>query len=469
VLRVSVAAEKAGVPSASIVTSSFMPLAGAISKSLGVEAPAIAEYAGVPMIDTDEELRRKVISNLLPQILNALGGEREKITTNQLVAEPSPADIVFRGSLQQVQDHFDDRLWSDGLPVVPPTIQRVEEFLSYTERAPHEVIGICLPEYREATPWNIAVNGVMAGCRPEYMPVLIAVVEAITDPAFYLEDGGVTPGWEPLITISGSIIKDLDFNYKEGVMRVGRKANTSIGRFVRLYMRNVPGQRIPPGTTDKATIGISFNVVLAENEDAATDMHWPTYGMDRGFARGENAVTVQSVVSVSQPVYTGGREARNHVQIMSEAHGPMFAYWAFTGMRHNSWYPLIVMSPSVAQAIAGDGWSKDDVRNYLYEHTKVKAGLAQKFARNAAVNDFDFKDLVDRGVISAKYHESADPERLVPVFFKAEWISIVVAGDPGRNQSRSYMQNHRHGVPVSKRISLPANWHERLRRRKQAN
>ena len=199
-----------------------MPLAGAISKSLGVEAPAIAEYAGVPMIDTDEELRGKVISNLLPQILNALGGEREKINTNQLVAEPSPADIVFRGSLQQVQDHFDDRLWSDGLPVVPPTIQRVEEFLSYTERAPHEVIGICLPEYREATPWNIAVNGVMAGCRPEYMPVLIAVVEAITDPAFYLEDGGVTPGWEPLITISGSIIKDLDFNYKEGVMRGGR-------------------------------------------------------------------------------------------------------------------------------------------------------------------------------------------------------------------------------------------------------
>ena len=95
----------------------------------------------------------------------------------------------------------------------------------------------------------------MAGCRPEYMPVLVAAVEAMCDPRFRIEDAGSTPGWEPLVIVSGPIIKELDLHSGQGVMRVGRQANTSIGRFVRLYLRNVCGYRIPPGAGDKGSIG----------------------------------------------------------------------------------------------------------------------------------------------------------------------------------------------------------------------
>src|SRR5690606_28807769 len=119
--------------------------------------------------------------------------------------EPGPREIVFRGDLEEVNDHFYRAGWSDGLPIVPPTIDRVERFLRYTDRAPDEVIGVCPPENREATIWNTAVTGVMAGCRPEYMPVLIAIVEAITQPEFRLQDAGSTPGWEPVVTVSGEI------------------------------------------------------------------------------------------------------------------------------------------------------------------------------------------------------------------------------------------------------------------------
>src|SRR5213595_534129 len=87
----------------------------------------------------------------------------------------------------------------------------------------------------------------MAGCRPEYMPVLVAIVEAIAEPVFRVEDAGSTPGWEPLVIVSGPIAGALDLNHGQGVMRVGRQANTTLGRFLRLYLRNVAGLRIPPG------------------------------------------------------------------------------------------------------------------------------------------------------------------------------------------------------------------------------
>ncbi len=438
-----------------------------MAKGLGASDVAIAEYPGVPMIDTSEQLREKVVNHLLPEILKGWGERSQVAETPEPAPEPQASDIVYRGTLQEVQDHFDNQLWTDGLPVIPPTVQAVEAFLEFSDRSPGEVLGICLPEYREATIWNIAVNGVMAGCRPEYMPVLIAVVEAVLDPDFWLEDAGATPGWEPLIILNGPVIRDLDFNHAAGVMRVGRRANTSIGRFLRLYMRNVAGQRIPPGATDKGSIGFTFNVVLPENEDAVTEMGWPPFSVDRGFKSGDNIVTLQSCVNVSQPTYTGGRSALNHVQIIAEVIGEANAYWSHCGILHRHNYPLFVLGPSVAKVIAEDGWSKDDIRNYLYENVRIPASRVEKYARNGHFADYDLKDLVARGILPAEYHESDDPERLVRVFIKPEWINIVVAGDPGRNQSKGYIQNHRQGMPVSRQITLPAQWKELLARSRQ--
>ena len=126
-----------------------------------------------------------------------------------------------------------------------------------------------------------------------------------------------------------------------------------------------------------------------------------------------------------------------------------------------------MLGPSVAKVIAEDGWSKDDIRNYLYENVRIPASRVEKYARNGHFADYDLKDLVARGILPAEYHESDDPERLVRVFIKPEWINIVVAGDPGRNQSKGYIQNHRQGMPVSRQITLPAQWKELLARSRQ--
>ena len=462
------AAEKAGIPSVTVVATSFMAQARAFAKGLGVSNPPIAEYPGVPMIDTDEQLRDKTQSHILPQVLD--GWFNRTSQSGPSNAEPSPRDIVFRGTLDEVQDYFDEQLWSDGLPVMPPTIASVEKFLRFTPRSPDEVIGICHPEARQATIWNIAVNGVMAGCRPEYMPVLIAIVEAMVDPIFKCELAGTTPGWEPLVIINGPIIKELAFNSGSGVMRIGRRANTSIGRFVRLYLRNLPGLRIPAagaglGGSDKASIGMTFNVVLAENEDAVADIGWEPFSVDRGYAKGENVVTVQSCMSMTQPAFTAGKDALEHMKIICDVIGRPLQYRSWGYIRDRTAYPVIVMSPSVAKAIADDGWSKMDIKKYFYDHVLIPVALAEKYAQHNGLNTYTIRDYVERGLTPPEYCESDDPNRLVRALVAPEMIGVVIAGDPGRNQTRGYPQNSKIGIPVSKKIQTPANWQALLKER----
>lgn len=460
----SMAAEGIGIPSVSIIATGFLNQAKIFARGLVKDTPPLAEYPGVPMVDSEETLRQKVVEQITPAAIAGLckrGGD-----TDNAGNEPERSDIVFSGSLDEVEEYFYQQEWSDGLPIIPPTRARVERFLEFTDRSPEDVIGTCYPEARAATVWNVAVNGVMAGCRPEYMPVLLAIIEAMLDPVFKMELGGTTPGWEPLVIINGPIIKELDFNYGSGVMRVGRQANTSIGRFVRLYMRNVSGLRIHAtggegGGTDKSTIGMSFNVVLAENEDAVASIGWQPFSVDQGFQRGENVVTVQSCMSMTQPCYTGGEKAIDHMKIILDVIGRPLEYRSWGYIRDRTAYPAIVMSPSVAKAFADDGWSKLDIKTYLYDNVMIKAGLAEHYAHANGVNHYSIKDYVERGLTPPEYYESDDPDRLVRCLVEPEQIGLVVSGDPGRNQSRGYPQNSKIGIPVSKRIELPGNWSRR--------
>ena len=223
--------------------------------------------------------------------------------------------------------------WTDGLPIIPATPEAVQQFVAASGRQAGDLVALLPPRKGRATVEVIAVNAIMAGCRPEYMPVLIAVIEAMCDPVFRIEDCGSTPGWEPVVIVNGTIVKELDFNYGQGVMRVGRQANTSIGRFVRLFLRNICGYRISPGDGDKGSIGYSFNVALAENEDWARDIGWPTFGMDLGFKHDENVVTVQSVVCISPPTYSSGSAAAGHLQQFVDVIGRTFSYWAYSGLK----------------------------------------------------------------------------------------------------------------------------------------
>ncbi len=153
------------------------------------------------------------------------------------------------------------------------------------------MLGVLPPASRQATVWNVAVNGAMAGCRPEYMPLMLAIVEAVCDPEFKVEDAGSTPGWEPLIVVNGPIVRELELHHGQGVMRVGKRANTSLGRFLRLVLRNLAGFHHAPEGADKGSIAHSFLVALPENEGAVADIGWQPYSVDRGFRAGDKSST----------------------------------------------------------------------------------------------------------------------------------------------------------------------------------
>jgi hypothetical protein len=296
------------------------------------------------------------------------------------------------------------------------------------------------------------------------MPVLIAIVEAMAEPNFYARDFGATPGLEPLIVINGPIVKQLDVNYGTAVMRVGRQANTSIGRFARMFLRNIVGLRFSPDEGDKASIGVGMNVAIGENEDAVTQVGWPSHAEGFGFERGENVVTVQSMMASTIPIYTAGATAKEHLDTLVEIFGGMCAGWAHTGIKKRKNFPLLIMSPGVAKIIAEDGLSKRDVQQYIFDNTKISVRTLSRHAWELGYTSYDLKQLHDEGMVSDAYVESDDPDRLVPVFVAPEGIGIVLSGDPGRNQSRGYVQNQSHGYPTAKRIELPADWEQRLGR-----
>lgn len=455
VIRASMVAERAGVPSATIVATAFLRQAAAIAKGEGMADLGVSEFPGVIMTQGEEELRRNTAEALVPHIVEQL---TKQITAPVEVVEPEPRSVVFSGSFDEVNEYFLENQWTDGLPIVPPTVDRVEAFLCFTKRDPGEVLGVIQPENREATIWSVAVNGVMSGCRPEYMPILIAIVEAMAEPNFYARDFGATPGLEPLIVINGPIVKELNFNYRTAVMRVGNQANTSIGRFARMFLRNLVGLRFSADETDKASIGVGMNVVLAENEEAVTEVGWPSHAEGFGFSREDNVVTVQSMMAASIPIYTAGESAQEHLDRLVEIFGGMCAGWAHTGIKKRKNFPLLIMSPGVAKIIARSGMTKRDVQQYLFDHTKIKVSTLYRHAWELGYTSYDLRQLHDEGMVSDAYVESDDPERLVPVFVTPEGIGVVLSGDPGRNQSKGYVQNQSHGYPTAKKIDLPDDW-----------
>ena len=458
-VRVAALVEKLGIPTTSIIASGFLKQAELVANGLGVPL-AVGEYPGHPTVDSKDELKRKVEGVLAPDLLKGLTGERPVMADAK--GEPAPGDVVFSGTFNQVQEYFYRQLWTDGLPIVPPSRERVASFLAYTDREPEEVLRTVPQEGREVTIHSIATNGVMAGCRPEYMPVLIAVIEAMCDPEFRIGDCGSTPGWEPMVIVNGPIVNELDFNCGQGVMRFGRQANTSIGRFVRLYLRNICGYRIPPGAGDKGSIGQSIIVALAEDEDSARAIGWPTYAEERGFAPGENVVTVQSVVCITPAIYSAGDHAVDHVQEWAEVMGQAFTSWVHTDFRAGVGNSLIVAGPLIARVVARE-WSKDRVRRYIYEQVKMTAERATHYSHMLGVPTFSLEQLVQDGILPPEYAASSDPQRLINVFIKPEAIQILVAGDPARNQSRGYMTNHSQGPPTSRRVKLPRDWARRLK------
>jgi hypothetical protein len=458
VLRASAAAEEAGVPSVSLTCEGFVGQAATTATGLGLANLPVAVVPGHVDVQTAEELRANVLGVTVDGVIEGLTVARDKAGP---VTEPEPGDVVFEGTPDEINRFFYENGWSDGLPIVPPTGARVDAFLRFTDRDPDEELGVLLPDKRSATVRTVAVNGVMAGCRPEYMPVLVALVEAMADPRYGVEHSGNTPGAETLIIVNGPIIGQLGFNYQQGALRDGFQANTSIGRFWRLYLRNVAG--FLPHKTDKGTFGNTWRVVLAENEAALARMGWTTIAADQGMAPGTSAVTVSRYTGGTVLASVYGARPEQMIPYLADGIARLVAWEViFTvGMADGAQRPLLVLSPILAETLARAGLTKQDVQRRLFEQARIPAAKFERYIgewTNLAPGRPTLLELVKTGRAPAVFAASEDPDRLVPLVYRPQDIMVAVSGDPLRTNAYVFAHNGILGFPTTKPIRLPTAW-----------
>jgi len=440
-----------GIPSSSLVAEGFISQARATRTGLGYRTLPWATLVGHPGIQTPEELRDNVARVTVPEIIHNL----TEVVADSAAAEDEPQEreIVYRGGWTGLNRCFLEREWSDGLPVVPPTLDRIEAFLAHTKHAPDETLGVLLPDNRGATIWSVAVNGVMAGCEPHYMPVLVALAQAMANPDYGVEHSGNTPGGETLIVVNGPVVKRLGLNFTQGVMRDGIQPNTTIGRFWRLYLRNVSG--FLPHRTDKATFGNNWRVAIAENEEVLGRIGWPTLARDMGAADGESSVTIARYTGGGMITSISGSTPEQILPYVADALVKQ-TFWQVmfsVGTGYGRLRPLVLLTPIIAEAIAAAGWSKADVKRYLFEHARMPAWEFERLLRDWMGKPiWDLADESRRGNIPAVYAASDDPARMVPLVWEPGHIHLAVTGDPLRTNGYVFGQNGQLGFPVTQRI-----------------
>lgn len=364
-------------------------------------------------------------------------------------------DIVYKGTFEEINDFFYTNGWTDGLPIIPPTTEKVEEMLSWTDLAPDTEIGVLQQANRMATPWNIAVNGVMAGCRPEYMPVLIAAVEAMMEPSFRLKDLGSTGSIKAFIVINGPLIKQLDINYGTSLMAPGRKSNATIGRALYFVIKNIAGYQ--EGVTWVGTFGWPGHVwVLAEDEEASP---WQPFHVDRGFDRNTSVVTIGMVMNATYQVMSSGSTAAPHLKALCCYVGKAFGTTCILVGMSKSY--TIFISPPNAQVIASSGYSRQDVKEYVAENAKLLVDeVNEEFAyTEGLVVPRTVHGLVMEGKAPKKFDVSLGEK--MPIVESPDIVDIFVCGSRARNRNMVFRNSYAHSS--TREIKLPANWESRLK------
>lgn len=257
-------------------------------------------------------------------------------------------------------DYCFEKGWSDGLPVVPPTEGRVRAMLEASGLEPDHQVGY-IPERRiSITAEKVAVNAVLAGCRPEYMPVVVAAVAGICEPEWAFHGPSTTTsGPAVLLIVNGPIARELEINCRESLFGPGWRANLTIGRALRLVMRNVCGTI--PGSLDMSTLGNpgKLSYVIAENEEESP---WQPFHVDRGFRAEQSTVTV---MAADGPCQIFNQLSHTPEQLLLTMADNMRISGGVVGQT----YYVVILPGEHMKVIADAGWSKRQVQKFLFEHT----------------------------------------------------------------------------------------------------
>jgi hypothetical protein len=349
----------------------------------------------------------------------------DRTEDNERLCELRPNDIEVYVDPDPEKTSYDFyiRRLTDGLPIIPPTRDRVIKFLDYTDRNPDELIAILEPRQGKSNIEKIAVNSVMAGCLPQFMPIIQHSIEAVSIEKFNLTSINATTHPVAVCTIlNGPISREIDASSSEGCLGPGNLANATIGRAMRLCLINIAGA--VPGIGDHATMGspAKYSYAFAESE---SESPWESLHCERGF---DKLTSTTTVMAVEAPHNVNDHRSKHAEELLDT-----ISYTLSTPGSNNSHVPgevLVIISPEHARTISRDGWNKKDVKNYLHENTLVSVDLADKGGIK----------LNKKWIVDGNIHITRSPDDVV----------VVVAGGAGRHT----MIAHSFGTS-SESVTLP--------------
>ena len=437
-----------------IVGSSFEGQSRFIGTSQGVEGLRVASYPGAFTTDTAPVVKEIFTDVVIDKIIEELTGSRAKEGT--ATARQDPRQTVCSGTLEDINRFFFDAAWSDGLPIIPPTIDRIEAFLEFTDRQPFEEIAVVPQAMTIATPWNIAANAVMAGCKPQFMPLLIAAVEAMADPHLNMRDLATTMMLIPYAVINGPIVKQLGI--ESGVGTVSRGPNPTLGRTIGLITRNIAGFR--SGDNYMATWGYpTLGFVVAEDEENSP---WEPFHVQHGFDRSLNTVTMGGTMNWGYQTIFGTPEDTEAMALGLAKHIDSTVYPEINYMEHDQNMVMVFMTAPTAKMFANAGWSKQDLVDFLWKNSTITVRELEWCLRHGLRTARKPEQWTMRGVIDSGTYDipesfdKREPDDTLPRLISSDEIHIVVTGDRGRDKAQALWSWY--NKPTTKEIKLPANW-----------
>jgi hypothetical protein len=326
--------------------------------------------------------------------------------------------LDLSGGISEINDYFDQQGWTDGLPIIPPTEDLVGGMLDASPAPGEQVLGRLPPRNGTVTVEKVAINAVMAGCRPAYFPVVLAAVKAVLQPRF--NAGAITTttgGAAPVVIVSGPVAERIGIHSGTAVLGSGHRANATIGRALRLTMRNLGGATAD--TMEKSTHGWpgKYTMCLAEN---AARTPWEPLHVELGFALDANIVVVVAargiitVVEASQESGLGDLET-----LVSSMRGEGISGYSYQARGAS---PVVVLGPEHAAEIAAAGFDRKAVKEYIFQHARMP-----------------LRQLRDRGHWGARSWPEAWEQQpddfMVPLVTDPEKLILVVAGGDGRHSS----------------------------------
>lgn len=464
----SIAAEYIGIPTVTIGAPSFIAQIHSTGVNRGVPVLRTAEYPGAFASQSSEELLENTREVIWPQVVKAL---TTPITQPEIDLYANDGkrpydEIIYYGSYEDVQDFYQANGWTDGLPVVPATDEKVREYLRYTPYQASDVLGTYALAYRECQVYTVAVNAVMAGVPREYMPICIAIAQCLED-GEWRRPLASTHGWSPYAWLNGPLARQLGIDHSQGM--ISEENNKVLGRFIDLSMLNLGGYYVKENRM--GTFGYLTPWTFSEDEEACLRVGWEPYHVTQGYDLNSNTVTAGSALEWGNNVTPATNDAEQIMKLLA---------WDITEKQQNGLgntnpqvYRTVFITEPVASDMAARYATKASLEDALIETARRPLWMRTyaHYWANTGSQQFDRRTIEQHyQMLLNDSEESAgltDTPEWLAGFVKDEQIMtiatmlkgqtpLLVTGDSDRNK----FQVMPGGGYVTYEIKLPDNWNE---------